>query len=62
MAKIGTIEVTVRLRLEMDVGREEAREIVENCNYDFDHYLIQETEVIADDIEERFEIAETNEE
>jgi hypothetical protein len=52
---IGTIEVKVRLLLEMDVNEEDAREIVENMDYKFDHPLIQETEVVEDDITDRFE-------
>ena len=53
--RIGIIEVTVRLRLEADVAEDEAREIIENCDYSFDHYMIQEHEIIGDDITERFE-------
>jgi hypothetical protein len=62
MAKIGIIEVTVKLLLEMDVDEEDARDIVENCDYHFTHPLIQETEIMADDISERIEIAQMNEE
>jgi hypothetical protein len=53
---IGTIEVTVRLRLEKDVDEQEARDIVENCDYEFNYPLIQETEIIGDDISERIEM------
>ena len=54
-ARIGTIEVTVRLYLDCDVEEDEARNIVENMDYDFDHLLIQDTEIIHDDITERFD-------
>jgi hypothetical protein len=49
----GVIEVTVKLRLEMDVDKEDAREIVENLDYSFRHPLIQDTEITGDDIEQR---------
>ena len=55
MVKNGIIEVTVRLELECDVTEDEAREIVENMDYSFNHILIQNTEIKSDDISERFE-------
>jgi hypothetical protein len=51
----GIIEVTVKLRLEMDVDEAEAREIVNNCDYNFDHPLIADTEITSDDISQRIE-------
>jgi len=53
MSKTGIIEVTVKLFLEMDVDAEGAREIIENCDYNFKHPLIQETEIISDDVQMR---------
>jgi hypothetical protein len=52
---IGTIDVKVRLHLEMDVDEEDAREIVENMDYSMIHPLIQYSEVVEDDITERFD-------
>lgn len=51
--KTGIIEVTVKLMLELDVDAEQAHEIVEDLNYEFQHELIAETEIVADDIAER---------
>jgi len=52
--KTGTIEVTVRLRLNQDVDEDEAREIVDEMDYSFNHPLICEEEIIEDDISERW--------
>jgi DNA-dependent RNA polymerase auxiliary subunit epsilon len=53
MSETGIIELTVKLYLETDVDAEQAREIVDEMNYDIKHPMIQDTEIIADDIEMR---------
>ncbi len=47
---IRTIEVTVKLSLNSSVGEEEARQIVDEMEYSFDHALISDTEVVGNDI------------
>ena len=54
-AKIGCFEVTIKVMLDCDVEEDLARIIASEMDYNVNHYLIQETEVIADDITERFE-------
>jgi hypothetical protein len=49
-----TIEVTVRIKLFEKVNEEQAREIVENVDYDFNHDNIKSTEITEDDIKYRF--------
>jgi len=51
--KTGIIEVKVKLFLNADVNEDEAREIVENMDYSFDHEMIADAEIIEDDIYER---------
>jgi len=50
----GVIEIVVKLRLECDVTKEEAEELVAEVDYNFDHPLIDSTEIVGDDIVERF--------
>lgn len=53
--KIGCFEVTIKVMLDCDVDEMTAHDIVAEMDYDIGHILIQDTEIIADDITERFE-------
>ena len=48
----GTITVTTKIYLECDVDEKEARDIVSNMDYNFDHPLISHTEIVEDDVNE----------
>ena len=48
--KTGVIEVKVKIYLEIDLDEEDARELVENMDYNFEHPLISHTEIVEDDI------------
>tara|TARA_R110002110_G_scaffold14438_1_gene67158 strand:- start:1450 stop:1623 length:174 start_codon:yes stop_codon:yes gene_type:complete len=56
MSKTGIIEITMKLYLDMDVDEDQARDIVENGDYNFSHPLVVHTEIIADDIQDRIEM------
>ena len=42
----GTIEIIVKLYLSTDVDEKEAKQIIENTDYYFDHKLIAQTEIV----------------
>jgi hypothetical protein len=48
--RTGVVEVTVKLFFELDLPEDQAREVVENVDYSFDHELISHTEIVADNI------------
>jgi len=53
---IGSIEVTIRIRLNQDVTIDEARAFINEMDYEIkdttDHLSIAETEIISDNLDE----------
>ena len=43
--KTGVIEINVRLYLNVDVDENEARDIIDNMDYGFEHSLIADSDI-----------------
>ena len=56
MNTTGIIEVTVKLKLNQDLTEEQAEEVVSEMDYNFNHPNIETTEIVADDLIDRFDL------
>ena len=62
---IGTVEVTIRIRFNQDVTKQEVRNFIDEMDYEIKDTIgnvsIVDTEVISDDLDDRHAQAETSE-